>query len=75
VGIIFHNNLEGHHRLTARLGTFGEEPELVDCTARLEEGDSGYLSLRAPKTNAASSTELVLFVPNLPDQKITLVVP
>lgn len=75
VGVIFHNELEGHHRLTARLGTFGEDPELVECTARLEEGDSGYLSLKAPKSNAASSTELMLFVPNLPDQKITLVVP
>lgn len=75
VGILFHNNLEGEHRLTARLGTFGEDPELVDCTARLEEGDSAYLSLKAPKSNAASSTELVLVVPNLPDQKITLVVP
>ena len=75
VGVIFHNNLEGEHRLTARLGTFGEDPELVDCTARLEEGDSGYLSLKAPKSNAASSTELALVVPNLPDQKITVVVP
>lgn len=75
VGVIFHNELEGEHRLTARLGTFGQDPELVDCTARLEKGDSGYLSLKAPKSNAASSTELVLFVPSLPDQKITLVVP
>ncbi|MFM7044025.1 MAG: hypothetical protein ACKOYG_00525 [Ilumatobacteraceae bacterium] len=75
VGVLFHNNLEGEYRLTARLGTFGEEPEIVECTARLEEGRTAYLSLLAPKTNASSSTELVLFVPNMPEQKITLVVP
>jgi multisubunit Na+/H+ antiporter MnhC subunit len=75
VGVLFHSSLEGEHRLTARLGTFGEDPEIVLCTPRLEEGRTAYLSLLAPKTNAASSTELVLFVPNLPDQKITLVVP
>lgn len=75
VGVLFLNEYEGHHRLTARLGTFGEDQELVDCTARVEEGDAQYLAVRAPKTNAASSTDLVLYVPSLPDQRITLVVP
>lgn len=75
VGVLFHNNYEGEYRLTARLGTFGEDQEIVQCTPRLEAGRTAYLSLLAPKTNAASSSELVLFVPNLPEQKITLVVP
>lgn len=75
VGIIFHNNFGGEHRLTARLGTFGADPELVDCTQRIAEGDEAYLSIAAPKTNAASSTELELVIPSLPDQKIMLVVP
>ena len=73
--VLFHNNLEGEHRLTARLGTFGTDPEIVECTARLAEGDTAFLTLRAPKTNAASSTDLVLTVPDMPEQKIAVVVP
>ncbi|MFZ9628361.1 MAG: hypothetical protein ACO3C1_03320 [Ilumatobacteraceae bacterium] len=75
VVLLFHNNYPGEHRLTARMGTFGTDPEVVECTARLGEGDTAYLGLRAAKTNAASSTELMLFVPDLPEQKISLVVP
>lgn len=74
-GVLFHNNFEGEHRLTARLGTFGENPEMVECTARLEEGGTAYLALVVPKSNAASSTPLELFIPTLPDERIAVVVP
>lgn len=75
VSLLFKNNLEGEHRLTARLGTFGTDAEVVSCTARIEAGDEAFLSIRAAKTNAASSTPLELVIPDLPDQKITVVVP
>lgn len=75
VNVLFHNNYDGEHRLTARLGTFGTDAEIVECTARLATGDTAYLGLRAPKTNAASTSELVLTIPDMPDQKIAVVVP
>lgn len=77
VGIVFENNLKDgkDHRLTARLGTFGKNPETILCTARIGHGDSQFLSFKVPKVNAASSTPLELFIPDLPDQKIQLVVP
>ncbi|HUC32232.1 MAG TPA: hypothetical protein VMS14_02445 [Ilumatobacteraceae bacterium] len=80
VTLVFRNNAadgehgEGH-RLTARLGTFGDAQEIVDCTARVEEGHEGFLALHAPKTNEASSTELELIVPDMPGKTITLTVP
>lgn len=75
VRVLFHNNYQGEHRLTGRLGTFGEDPEIIECTTRAGEGDTQFLSFKIPKTNAASSTPLELVVPSVPGQTIQLVVP
>lgn len=79
VNLIFKNNYndgeEGHgYRLTALLGTFGENPEAVDCTARIEKGATQFLSFKIPNVNEASTTPIELYIPSLPDQRIALVV-
>jgi len=75
VGIRFHNDSVAPHRLTARLGTFADAAEVVQCTTAVNPGKETYLGLYIPKTNAASSTPIVLMVPGLEGQEIQLVVP
>ncbi len=71
----FHNESSSPQRLTARLGTFGENAEVVLCTALVNPGKEAFLNFKIPKTNAASSTPLVLLVPGLEGQEIQIVVP
>lgn len=75
VSFVFHNDYESSQRLTARLGTFGDNPELVTCTTAVHSGKSAFIRFRAPKSNLASSTPLVLSVPGLEGQEIALIVP
>lgn len=75
VAVIFHNDYDTQQRLTARLGTFGDNPEVVQCTTAVNTGKQSYLDFKIPKTNAASSTPLELLVPGLEGQVIRIVVP
>jgi len=75
VRIRFHNESNTPQRLTARLGTFGEESEVVMCTTAINPGKEAFLSFKIPKTNAASSTPLELQVPGVEGQTIAIVVP
>jgi len=75
VRIRFHNESNIPQRLTARLGTFGEESEVVMCTTAINPGKEAFLSFKIPKTNAASSTPLELQVPGVEGQTIAIVVP
>jgi hypothetical protein len=75
VRILFHNESNSPQRLTARLGTFGEEPEVVTCTTAVNPGKEVFLTFKIPKTNAASSTPLQLEVPGVEGQQIAIVVP
>ena len=75
VRIRFHNESDSPQRLTARLGTFGEEAEDVMCTTLINPGKEAFLSFKIPKTNAASSTPLELQVPGVEGQTIAIVVP
>ncbi|HAP75815.1 MAG TPA: hypothetical protein DCR14_06995 [Acidimicrobiaceae bacterium] len=75
VSIVFRNNYEGEHRLTARLGTFGEEPEVIQCTARIEEGQEQVLVIKIPKSSKASTSTMMVMVPSLPGQEIKVLVP
>ena len=75
VRIRFHNESDSPQRLTARLGTFGEEAEVVMCTTSINPGKEAFLSFKIPKTNAASSTPLELQVPGVEGQTIAVVVP
>lgn len=75
VGVIFHNETGEPQRLTARLGTFGENPEVVKCTTAVNEGKSSFLEIKIPKSSAASSTPMVLQVPGNEAQVIEIVVP
>lgn len=73
--IRFHNESSSPQRLTARLGTFGDTAEVVMCTALVNPGKEAFLNFKIPKTNAASSTPLVLLIPGLAGQEIQIVVP
>ncbi|MCY7301334.1 MAG: hypothetical protein LH616_19265 [Ilumatobacteraceae bacterium] len=75
VRIRFHNESNSPQRLTARLGTFGEESEVVMCTTAINPGKEAFLSFKIPKTNAASSTPLELQAPGVEGQTIAIVVP
>lgn len=75
VGIIFHNETDEPQRLTARLGTFGEEPEVIRCTTAVNSGKQAYLDMKVTRTNEASSTPLVLQVGGNEEQVIQIVVP
>ncbi len=75
VRIRFHNDSSSPQRLTARLGTFGEESEVVKCTTSINPGKEAFLNFKIPKTNAASSTPLELQVPGVKGQTIAIVVP
>jgi len=76
VTVLFENLSSEPHRLTARLGTYGDNPEMVMCTNAIEEGHTAYLGLRPAKGSAGSSTPVQLFVPGLEGaQPIELIVP
>ena len=75
VGIIFHNDTGQPQRLTARLGTYGEGEEVIKCTTAVDSGKQSYLDLKLTKSNAASSTPVVLQVPGRDDQVIQILVP
>ncbi len=76
VGVIFHNESADPQRLTARLGTFAANPEVVKCTTAANPGKQTYLDFRIPKTNAASpASPLELLVPGVPGAVIAIVVP
>lgn len=75
VRIRFHNESDSPQRLTARMGTFGEETEAVMCTTAINPGKEAFLTFKIPKTNAASSTPLELLVPGVEGQTIAIVVP
>lgn len=76
VGVIFHNDSSDPQRLTARLGTFGANPEVVKCTTAANPGKQTYLDIKIPKTNAASPTSpLELMVPGVPGKVIAIIVP
>ena len=75
VRIRFHNESASPQRLTARLGTFGQESEVVMCTTAINPGKEAFLTFRIPKTNAASSTPMELQVPGVEGQTIAIVVP
>ena len=72
VGIIFHNDTGQPQRLTARLGTYGEADEVIKCTTAVNSGKQSYLDIKVNKSNAASSTPVVLQVPGRDDQVIPL---
>ncbi|MEI7547327.1 MAG: hypothetical protein WCK21_04630 [Actinomycetota bacterium] len=75
VRVLFHNDAPESHRLTARLGTFGAADEVVQCTTAVHTGHEAFLDFKVPRTNAASTTPLVLMVPGLDGQEIKIVVP
>lgn len=75
VGIIFHNDTGQPQRLTARLGTYGEADEVIKCTTAVNSGKQSYLDIKVNKSNAASSTPVVLQVPGRDDQVIKILVP
>ncbi|HQZ37322.1 MAG TPA: hypothetical protein PK020_23050, partial [Ilumatobacteraceae bacterium] len=75
VRIRFHNESSTPQRLTARLGTFGEDQEVVMCTTAVNPGKEAFLNFEIPKTNAASSTPIELQVPGIEGQAIAIVVP
>lgn len=75
VGIIFHNDTGQPQRLTARLGKYGEAEEILQCTTAVNSGKQSYLSIKVTKSNAHSSTPMVLQVPGLDDQVIKILVP
>jgi hypothetical protein len=75
VRIRFHNESDSPQRLTARMGTFGEEAEVVMCTTAINPGKEAFLTFKIPKTNAASSTPMELIVPGVEGQTIAIVVP
>lgn len=75
VSFLFHNDYSSSERLTARLGTFADKPEIVTCTTAVHSGKSAFIRFKATKSNLASSTPLVLSVPGLEGQEIRLVVP
>ena len=50
VRIRFHNESNSPQRLTARLGTFGEESEVVMCTTAINPGKEAFLSFKIPKS-------------------------
>ncbi len=75
VRIRFHNESNSPQRLTARLGTFPQESEVVMCTTAINPGKEAFLTFRIPKTNAASSTPMELLVPGVEGQTIAIVVP
>jgi len=76
VTVLFENLSSEPHRLTARLGTYGDSPEMIMCTNAIEEGHTAYLGLRPAKGSAGSSTPVQLFVPGLEGaQPIELIVP
>ena len=75
VGIIFHNDTGQPQRLTARLGTYGDNEEVIKCTTAVNSGKQSYLDLKLTKSNAASSTPVVLQVPGRDDQVIQILVP
>lgn len=74
-GIIFHNETGQPQRLTARLGTFGENAEVIKCTTGVNPGKSAYVEVKIAKSSAASTTPLVLEVPGNEAQVIEIVVP
>lgn len=75
VSVRFHNDAAVEHRLTARLGTFADAAETVKCTTSVNSGKEALIGFSIPKTNAASSTPIVLMVPGLAGQEIKLLVP
>ena len=75
VGLIFHNDSGHPERLTARLGTFGENPEVIKCTTAVNSQKQAYIELKISKTNAASSTPMVLQIAGSEDKVIQIVVP
>lgn len=76
VAVIFHNESSDPQRLTARLGTFGANAEVVKCTTAANPGKQTYLDFKIPKTNAASpASPLELLVPGAPGKVIAIVVP
>ncbi len=75
VRIRFHNESSSPQRLTARLGTFDQESEVVMCTTAINPGKEAFLTFKIPKTNAASSTPMELQVPGVEGQSIAIVVP
>ncbi len=75
VRIRFHNESSSPQRLTARLGTFGADKEVVMCTTAVNPGKEAFLNFKIPKTNAASSTPIQFEVPGVEGQSIAIVVP
>ncbi|HRB04027.1 MAG TPA: hypothetical protein PLP26_11715, partial [Ilumatobacteraceae bacterium] len=49
VRIRFHNESSSPQRLTARLGTFGEDKEVVMCTTAINPGKEAFLNFKIPK--------------------------
>jgi len=72
--LLFHNDFKVSHRLTARLGTFGGA-ESVLCTTEVHTGKEAFLEFKIPRTNAASTTPLVLMIPGMAGQEIQIIVP
>ena len=60
VSLVFLNQTSEPARLTARLGTFGQAQEIVDCTAMVESDGEGYLSIKAVNVPLASTTPMQL---------------
>ena len=75
VRVLFHNEGDQSHRLTARLGTFGTNAEVIQCTTAVHTGHEAFLDFKVAKTNLASSTPIVLMVPGLDGQEIQVNVP
>ncbi len=75
VRVLFHNDADQSHRLTARLGTFGANAEVIQCTTAVHTGHEAFLDFKVAKTNLASSTPIVLMVPGLDGQEIQINVP
>ncbi len=75
VRLLFHNGSGTERRLTARLGTFGTGAEALVCTTIVHDGQEAFLEFKVAKSNAASSTPLVLAVPGVDGQSIQIVVP
>jgi hypothetical protein len=75
VSFVFRNDFDSPQRLTARLGTFGDNPEILRCTTAVEPGKSAFIRFKATKGNLASSSPMVLTVPGVEGQNIALIVP
>jgi hypothetical protein len=63
VNVLFRNDSDTPRRLTARLGTFGKNAEMLLCTTAIGNGKTSHLTFKVTNVNEASSTPIVLMVP------------